>query len=98
MNNQPTSYPDTLDLPSDRPTDYDMTNMLAYARILDVDAGRSTLDGKDWREGVRIILGRDPDADEAAAKRCWDAHLDRARWIVGDGLGHVIHTRPEAIR
>lgn len=92
MGNQTTPYADTLDLPSDQATDYDMTNMLAYARILDVDAGRSTLDGKGWREGVRIILGRDPDVDEASAKRCWDAHLARARWIVGDGLGYMIGT------
>jgi hypothetical protein len=65
--------------------DYDRRNLLTYAELLDAaDAG------VDWREGSLDILGIDPVADADRARYCWESHLARARWIVGEGLGTAI--------
>lgn len=65
--------------------DYDRRHLLTYAELLDAaDAGI------DWRAGSLAILGVDPVADAEQARCCWDSHLARARWIVGDGLGGAI--------
>lgn len=65
--------------------DYDRRNLLTYAELLDAaDAGIG------WEAGSLDILGIDPVADADRAWRCWDSHLERARWIVGDGLGAAI--------
>lgn len=73
--------------------DYDRHHLALYAALLDdADSGR------DWRQSAADILGIDPDADHA--ERCWRSHLDRARWIVGDGLGAAISAfgvRPDSM-
>lgn len=81
----PPPRPENLDFP-DAILPYDRANILTYARVLDVAEGRDIIDGRDWREASIIILGCDPDKDEPAARRCWDAHVARARWIIGEGL------------
>src|SRR3546814_16685446 len=61
--------------------EYDRQHLLTYAELLDAaDAGIG------WRAGSLTILGVDPDADAERARCCWDRHLARARWIVGEGL------------
>lgn len=77
--------PEDLDFP-DTIISYDRANMLTSARVLDVADGSAIIDGRDWREASIIILGCDPDKDEPAARRCWDAHVARARWITTEGL------------
>lgn len=57
-------------------TAYDEATLRSYLRLLDADA-----EGADWREVARIVLHRDPDADEDGSRRCWETHLARARWI-----------------
>lgn len=81
----PPARPEDLDFPN-AITPYDRSNILTYTRVLDVAEGRSIIDGRNWREASVIILGCDPDHDEAAARRCWDAHVARARWITTAGL------------
>jgi len=66
-------------------TDYDRVQMLTYARLLDAES-----DGYGWTDVAVEVLDLDVAADPAGAKRCWQSHLDRARWIVGDGLAAVI--------
>lgn len=67
----------------DTVVEYDRRNLALYAALLDAaDAGQ------DWRHAAGTILGIDIDDD--GAERCWRSHLDRARWIVGDGLGAAI--------
>jgi len=76
---------DPLAPSGDTVLDYDRRNLLIYAELLDaVDAG------VDWREGSLAILGIDPAADADRARCCWDSHLARARWIVGEGLAAAI--------
>lgn len=62
-------------------TDYDRSQILTYARLLDAER-----DGFDWSEAATEILLLDVAADELAAKRCWQSHLDRAQWFVDGGF------------
>ena len=70
--------------PSDRTfTEYDRQHLLLYAALLDAaDAG------EDWKTSAATIL--EIDVSEPAAEACWRSHLQRARWIVGDGLASAL--------
>lgn len=63
--------------------DYDRRNLSLYAALLDAaDAG------EDW-EGTAWTLMQ-LDANDPQARACWHSHLERARWIVSDGLESAI--------
>lgn len=68
-------------------TDYDLAHRIIYLRLLDAAA-----EGADWREAARIILRLNPDREPDRAKRVYEAHLARARWMTEAGykdlLGH----------
>ncbi|WP_230461197.1 hypothetical protein [Sphingobium sp. CAP-1] len=71
--------------------DYDRRHLALYAAILD-----AADQGRPWREAAGDIMKLDVARDDAEA--CWQSHLDRARWIIGDGLGSAIAAfgvRPE---
>jgi len=58
---------------------YDRRHLPLYAALLDaVDQGRH------WQDAAREIMGIDVAAE--GAEECWRSHLERARWIIGDGL------------
>ena len=61
-------------------TPYDEAHLITYLRLLDAE-----LAGADWRQAAKIVLGRDPETDEAGAQCCWRTHLARARWIARGG-------------
>lgn len=66
-------------------TDYDRRQMITYARLLDaVD------DGADWREAVFILFGINPDRDGSKARRVYDSHLARARWMTQHGYRQLV--------
>lgn len=69
-------------------TDYDQSHLLTYLRLLDADQ-----DGADWREATRLVLGRDPDPAPELARRCWETHLARARWMTRTGYRHLLGPR-----
>ena len=71
--------------PSGQVTIYDQQNLPVYAELLDAEAA-----GMDWGEGARLILGLDDAVDSETARKCWESHLARARWIVGEGLGSAL--------
>lgn len=80
---------DALDTRARHVTDYDRYNMLLYAALLDdADAG------VDWRETARTLMQADPDGE--GAELCWRSHLERARWIIGEGLASAldVHDAP----
>lgn len=54
-----------------------------YAALLDA-ADREV----SWDEAAAAIMGLD--VSDAGAEACWRSHLERARWIVGEGLGQAI--------
>lgn len=61
---------------ADMLTAYDEARLALYLRLLDAAAADA-----DWRDVARIVLYRDPEADPESARRCWESHLKRARWI-----------------
>ena len=66
-------------------TDYDRAHLALYAALLDADDS-----GQEWTAVVSELMGLDPTAVDA--ETCWKSHLDRARWIVGDGLAQAVST------
>lgn len=82
--NRCTTYPLIMDEPPSPPdllTHYDLIHGLLFARLLSA-AQTDT----DWREAARVILLRDVNADHEGARRCWEAHLARAQWLVTKGM------------
>ena len=66
-------------------TDYDCELLICYLRLLDTEA-----EGADWREVARIVLKVDPDREYIRAKRIYDTHLARARWMTEQGYRHLL--------
>lgn len=66
-------------------TGYDEAHAITYLRLLDAEAC-----GADWREVARLVLGCDPDADPECAKRTYETHLARARWMTISGYRHLL--------
>ena len=44
----------------------------------------------DWREVARIVLHRDPAAEAGRSRRCWQSHMDRARWMTKTGYRKIL--------
>jgi len=65
--------------------DYDRRHLALYAALLEAaDTGRA------WQEAATSLMRLD--VAERDAEACWHSHLERARWIVGEGLGTAIDT------
>ena len=72
-------------------TGYDKNHLVTYLRLLDADE-----EGADWREAARIVLNLDVEKDAYRAKRVWESHLARAKWMTTNGYrlllrGGVLH-------
>jgi hypothetical protein len=63
--------------------EYDRLHLALYAALLEANDA-----GTDWREAAASLMKLDLNACDAQA--CWLSHLERARWIVGEGLGAAI--------
>ncbi len=61
-------------------TDYDRAHVKAYLRMLD-----AAEEGAAWEEVSSIVLGIDPLREPVRAKRAYDTHLARARWLANKG-------------
>src|SRR5262245_29155820 len=61
-------------------TEYDMRHLVTYLRMFDADR-----EGADWREVSRIVLHIDPDADANLARRAFESHMSRSRWMTEQG-------------
>ncbi|MET2829784.1 DUF2285 domain-containing protein [Mesorhizobium shangrilense] len=74
--------PTFLDQPPDSPeiTAYDRAHMKLYIRLLDAAA-----DGADWQEAVSILFGITTALEPERARRVYDTHLARARWMTEHG-------------
>lgn len=84
---KPSLDPQIADAPpvSDKLTDYDHSVLVVYLRLLD-----AAEEGADWREVTRIVLKLDPDKEPDRAKRTYDSHLARARWMTEHGYRHLL--------
>lgn len=61
-------------------TIYDEEHMITYLRMLDADE-----EGADWREVSRIVLHIDPNRETLRARRAYETHLARAKWMTHTG-------------
>jgi len=79
--------PDVADLAPSGPalTVYDEEHAITYIRMLDADR-----DGADWREVSRIVLHIDPEREPDRARRAFDSHLARAKWMTQVGYRHLL--------
>jgi hypothetical protein len=79
--------PDVADTAPSGPvlTPYDIEHAVTYVRMLDADA-----EGADWRDVARIVLHLDPDRDPDRARRAFDSHLERARWVSRYGYRQLL--------
>jgi len=62
-----------------------MQHLVTYLRLLDAET-----DGADWREVAKIVLRIDPEVELARARRAWESHLARARWMTECGYRHLL--------
>lgn len=63
--------------------DYDRRHLALYAALLDADDA-----GTDWRDAASSLMLLDVTDQQAEA--CWRSHVERARWIIGEGLGSAL--------
>ena len=84
---KPPLNPDVADrAPDDKSlTTYDEQHIITYLRMLDADA-----EGADWREVAQIVLHINPELEYDRAKRAFDTHLTRAKWMTENGYRHLL--------
>ena len=70
---------------SDGLTVYDEQHLVTYLRLLD-----AAEEGADWREIVQIIFAIDPVQHPDSARKLYDSHLARARWMTTHGYRHLL--------
>ncbi len=61
-------------------TPYDHEHAVTYLRMLDAHS-----EGADWRDVSRIVLHTDPERDAHRARRAYESHLARAKWVSRHG-------------
>ena len=66
-------------------TDNDHRLLGTYLRLLDAEA-----EGVDWAEVARIVLHIDPSIEPDRARRAWESHLARAKWMTEHGYRHLL--------
>ena len=84
---KPPLDPNVADLAPADPaiTTYDEEHIITYLRLLDADA-----EGADWHDVSRIVLHIDPDRELDRARRAFDSHLARAKWMTEVGYRHLL--------
>jgi hypothetical protein len=84
---KPPLDPDVSDTAPSDPvlTVYDEEHFITYLRRLDADA-----EGADWREVAGIVLHLDPEHEPGRARRAFDSHLSRAKWMTEHGYRHLL--------
>ena len=67
-------------------TTYDEEHLFTYLRLLDAEA-----EGAEWDEAALLVLQIDPVREPARARRIWESHLARAKWLTEYGYRHLLH-------
>ena len=70
---------------SDDLTDYDHAHMTLYLRLF--DAAES---GASLQEISKILFGLDADREPERARKIYDSHLARARWMTEHGYRQLL--------
>jgi hypothetical protein len=66
-------------------TGYDEQHTVTYMRLLDAEA-----DGADWEEAAKIVLHIDPAKEPVRARKAWESHIARARWMTTTGYRFLL--------
>jgi len=66
-------------------TAYDEQHLVTYLRLLDAEKG-----GAQWQEVAKLVLRIDPVNEPVRARRAWETHLARARWMTENGYRHLL--------
>ena len=74
--------PDVADVAPNEPalTAYDERHVVTYVRLLQAEG-----EGADWREVARVVLHMDPERELDRARRAYQSHLARAKWVTEQG-------------
>ena len=70
---------------SDQLTDYDEVHVIHYVILLDAERDRVA-----WEDVAREALLIDPDQEPARARRAYETHLARARWMANSGWRQML--------
>ena len=70
---------------ADELTGYDYEHLVTYLRLLDAEA-----DGADWAEVARIVLHIDPSNEPERARRAFESHMARAKWMTEHGYRRLL--------
>jgi hypothetical protein len=78
----PSLDPDIADVAPNEPalTAYDEEHVVMYVRLLQAEG-----EGADWREVARVVLHMDPEREPDRARRAYQSHLTRAKWVTEQG-------------
>uniref|UniRef100_Q07JC2 T6SS Transcription factor RovC-like DNA binding domain-containing protein n=1 Tax=Rhodopseudomonas palustris (strain BisA53) TaxID=316055 RepID=Q07JC2_RHOP5 len=79
--------PDVADVAPVGPTltSYDQEHLVTYLRLLDADA-----EDADWQEVAKIVLHIDPACEQERARRAYESHLARAKWMTESGYRYLL--------
>ena len=79
---KPQLDPDVADVAPNEPvlTAYDEQHVLTYMRLLQAEG-----EGADWCEVARLVLHMDPEREPDRARRAYQSHLTRAKWVTEQG-------------
>ncbi|WP_225138245.1 DUF2285 domain-containing protein [Bradyrhizobium yuanmingense] len=79
---KPSLDPDVADSAPNEPllTAYDEQHVVTYMRLLQAEG-----EGADWREVARVVLHMDPERELDRARRAYQSHLARAKWVTEQG-------------
>jgi len=79
---KPPLDPDVADAaPADQIlTAYDERHLVTYMRLLQAES-----EGADWMEVARIVLHIDPRRELDRARRAYQSHVARAKWVTEQG-------------
>ena len=82
MRPKPPLDPDVADEPPavEALTAHDHEHHVTFLRLLDAETDKA-----DWTEVARIVLHIDPTSEPARARRAWESHLARAKWMTEHG-------------
>jgi hypothetical protein len=69
-------------------TDYDQAHLALFIRLLDAASA-----GASWRDVAETLLGIDPEHEPERAKRAYETHLARARWMMDQGYRDLLRRR-----
>jgi type VI secretion system activator RovC-like protein len=66
-------------------TGHDQEHLVTYLRLLDAEE-----EGADWKEVSRVVLRIDPIREPTRARRVWESHLARAKWMTENGYKDLL--------